>query len=81
MMRFAVIGGVHSNKFALKTVLMDLAERNVDFIVSTGDLVGYLPFSNEVIEMIRNNKVLVVKATMINILLSQTHYKMMKLVK
>lgn len=47
-MRFAVIGDVHSNKFALESVLMDIAERNVDFIVSTGDLIGYLPFPNEV---------------------------------
>ncbi len=60
-MRFAVIGDIHSNKFALDSVLNDIAERNVDFIVSTGDMVGYLPFPNEVIDMIRNNKVLVVK--------------------
>lgn len=60
-MRFVVLGDIHSNKFALESVLKDIAERNVDFIVSTGDLVGYLPFPNEVIEMIRSNKVLVVK--------------------
>lgn len=60
-MRFAVIGDIHSNKFALESVLEDINNNKVDFIVSTGDLVGYLPFVNEVIDMIRANRVLVVQ--------------------
>ncbi len=60
-MRFAIIGDIHSNKFALESVLNDIKIKEVDFIVSTGDLVGYLPFPNEVIEMMRYNKVLVVQ--------------------
>lgn len=60
-MRFAVIGDVHSNIFALESVLKDIEERKVDFIISTGDLVGYLPFPNEVIHTIRKNKILVVQ--------------------
>lgn len=60
-MRFAVIGDVHSNKYALESVLKDINTKDVDFIVSTGDLVGYLPFPNEVIQLIRKYRVLVVQ--------------------
>lgn len=60
-MRFAVIGDIHSNKFALESVLKDINMKKVDFIISTVDLVGYLPFVNEVIDMIKVNKILVVQ--------------------
>jgi putative phosphoesterase len=60
-MRVAVIGDIHSNKFALESVLEDINSKKVDFIISTGDLVGYLPFVNEVIDMMRANKILVVQ--------------------
>lgn len=60
-MRFAVIGDIHSNKYALESVIADINDKDVDFIVSTGDLVGYLPFPNEVIELVRKNKIMVVQ--------------------
>lgn len=60
-MKFAVIGDIHGNKYALEAVLDDIFIKNVDFIISTGDLVGYFPFSNEVISMIRQNNIMVVK--------------------
>lgn len=60
-MRFAVIGDIHSNIDALKSVLKDIQAKQVDFIVCTGDLVGYLPFPNEVIECVRAERVLVVQ--------------------
>lgn len=60
-MRFAVIGDIHSNIDALQSVLKDIQEKQVDFIVCTGDLVGYLPFPNEVIDCIRAERVLVVQ--------------------
>lgn len=60
-MRFAVISDIHSNKYALESAIADINKRNVDFIVSTGDLVGYLPFPNEVIELVRKNKIMVVQ--------------------
>lgn len=60
-MRFAVIGDIHGNKYALESVLNHIDSKNVDFIISTGDLVGYMPYPNEVIELIRKNKVLVVQ--------------------
>ncbi len=54
-MGFAVIGDIHSNFQALESVLNRIKEDNVDFIISTGDLVGYAPFPNEVINLIRSN--------------------------
>lgn len=60
-MKFAVIGDIHSNKYALESVIADINKKNVDFIVSTGDLVGYLPFPNEVIELVRKNKIIAVQ--------------------
>ncbi len=60
-MRFAVIGDIHSNYYALESVLNHIDTQNVDFILSTGDLVGYLPFPNEVISLIRKHKVLAIQ--------------------
>lgn len=60
-MRFAVIGDIHSNLFALESVLQDIAERDTDFIICTGDVVGYSPYPNEVIELLRRNSILTVQ--------------------
>lgn len=60
-MRFAVIGDIHGNKYALESVLKDIDSKNVDFVISTGDLVGYMPYPNEVIEMVRKNNIMVVQ--------------------
>ena len=57
-MKFAIIGDIHSNKYALKSVLDDIKRKDVDFILSTGDLVGYLTHPNEVIHMLREANVL-----------------------
>lgn len=52
-MRLAIISDIHSNIDALKAVLEDCRQREIEAIYSTGDLVGYLPFPNEVLEVIR----------------------------
>ncbi len=60
-MRFAVLGDVHGNKYALESVFKDIEKQSIDFVVSTGDLIGYMPFVNEVIRMMKDKKVLVVQ--------------------
>jgi len=40
---------IHGNSVALDSVLIDIESVGVDKIISTGDLVGYGPFPNEVI--------------------------------
>ena len=60
-MKLAIIGDIHGNIYALNSVLKHIQSKNVDFIVSTGDLVGYMPYPNEVINTLRESKVLVVQ--------------------
>lgn len=59
-MNIAVISDIHGNIFALEAVLEDTKNRNVDTIICLGDLVGYGPFPNEVIELIRKENILVI---------------------
>lgn len=61
VLRIAVISDIHSNHHALKEVLEDIKKRSIDTIICTGDLVGYLPFPNEVIDIIREHKILTIK--------------------
>lgn len=60
-MRIAVIADIHSNIFSLNEVLLDIDNRNVDLIVCMGDLVGYATYPNEVIDTIRENRILTIK--------------------
>ncbi|MHA1219509.1 MAG: metallophosphoesterase family protein, partial [Candidatus Heimdallarchaeaceae archaeon] len=54
MPRIAVISDIHSNIYALETILQDIQKRkNIDEIICLGDIVGYYPFPNECIELIR----------------------------
>ena len=59
-MRIAVISDIHSNIYALQSVFDDIDNRNIDLVACTGDLVGYGTKPNEVINLIRKNKVLTI---------------------
>jgi len=51
--RYALISDVHANRPALEAVLRDIATRGaVDATYHLGDLVGYAPWPNEVVEML-----------------------------
>jgi putative phosphoesterase len=52
-MRIAIISDIHGNVQALDAVLHDIQRRGLDAVYCLGDLVGYAPFPNEVIERIR----------------------------
>lgn len=56
-MQFAVISDIHANLNSLKAVLKDLASRGLSQIYCAGDLVGYAPFPNQVIEIIKANEI------------------------
>ncbi|MBC2582508.1 metallophosphoesterase [Clostridium sp. DJ247] len=56
-MRIAVISDIHGNLEALNTALENIEGKNIDSIVCLGDLVGYGPYPNEVVEVIRKNKI------------------------
>ncbi len=51
--RIAVIADVHANLPALKAVIRDASFRRVDEIWNLGDMVGYAPFPNETIALLR----------------------------
>ncbi len=56
-MRIAVISDIHANIEAMKAVLADIERNSVERVYCTGDLVGYAPFPNEVIELIREKQI------------------------
>lgn len=53
-MKLAVISCIHGNYEALNAVLLDIDKQNVEQIYCLGDLVGYGPHPNAVVEMIRS---------------------------
>lgn len=52
-MRLAVISDIHGNLPALEAVLEDMAAIGVEAVYHLGDLVGYNPFPEEVVALIR----------------------------
>ncbi|MGE5578012.1 MAG: metallophosphoesterase family protein [Syntrophothermus sp.] len=53
-MRIAVFSDVHGNLAALKAVLEKIKTQKPDRVICAGDLVGYAPFPNEVIDLVRS---------------------------
>jgi diadenosine tetraphosphatase ApaH/serine/threonine PP2A family protein phosphatase len=60
-MRYAILGDIHANLTALEAVLADVRETGVDRIVSVGDVVGYGAAASEVIQLLRELQIAVVK--------------------
>jgi predicted phosphodiesterase len=57
-MRYALISDVHANRPALEAVLRDIGTRGpVTGIYHLGDLVGYAPWPDEVVSMIRSAEI------------------------
>jgi putative phosphoesterase len=57
-MRIAILSDIHGNLPALEAVLSDLAgQADIERVYCLGDLVGYAPFPNEVIERIRGARI------------------------
>jgi len=56
-MRLAVISDIHGNLEALKQVLADIEKREVDAVCCAGDIVGYGPFPNEVIQLLQGRNI------------------------
>jgi putative phosphoesterase len=59
-MRMAIFSDVHSNLPALEAVLADIKGAGVDERYVLGDLVGYSPWPNEVLERLRTEQIPVV---------------------
>ncbi|TVQ72966.1 MAG: metallophosphoesterase [Balneolaceae bacterium] len=59
-MKIALFSDIHANIDALKPVLKDMHERSPDAVYCLGDLVGYAPYPNEVVEAIRERGIPVI---------------------
>lgn len=59
-MKIALFSDIHANIDALKPVLDDIYSRSPDAVYCLGDLVGYAPYPNEVIEIIREKGIPVI---------------------
>ncbi|MEW6070117.1 MAG: metallophosphoesterase family protein [Candidatus Thermoplasmatota archaeon] len=57
-MKLGIIADVHSNLPALEVALDALELEKVDKIIHAGDVVGYNPYPNEVIEIFKERKIL-----------------------
>ena len=60
-MRIAILSDVHANLAALEVVLKELKELKVDITYCLGDTVGYGPFPNECINLVREHCAVVLK--------------------
>ena len=56
-MKIAVISCIHGNLAALEAVLADIDQQGADKTFCLGDLVGYGPYPNEVVAMIRDHQI------------------------
>jgi len=57
-MKAALIGDVHANLPALEAVLVHAHQRGIEAIWNVGDFVGYSPFPDEVVKLLRQENVL-----------------------
>jgi predicted phosphodiesterase len=57
-MRYALISDIHANLPALEAVLADIdGRREVDAVYHLGDLVGYAPWPDEVVQLLRERAI------------------------
>ena len=60
-MKLAIISDVHGNFIALKKVIEKIYSLNCHEIYFLGDSVGYLPYPNETINLLREYKIKCIK--------------------
>lgn len=56
-MKIAIMSDIHGNSEALSEVLTDIEKQSVDKIICMGDLVGYGPYPNEVVNTFIDQKI------------------------
>src|SRR5262245_43011857 len=53
LMRIALLADIHGNLAALQTVMVELERLQPDYVVLDGDIINGVPFSTEVIDLVR----------------------------
>lgn len=62
-MRIGIIGDVHANLYSLMEAYSNLEREGVDSIICIGDIVGYGPHPNEVINFLRRKQITSIKGS------------------
>ena len=70
-MKIGLISDVHGNAAGLNAVLGELSNQDVGQVICAGDIIGYYPMVNEVIELLRNIDAICVKGNHESYLLGQ----------
>ena len=60
-MKIAILSDIHSNLEALMTVLKDLQQQKVDKILCLGDIIGYGPYPQECLDLIKKYAEVIVR--------------------
>lgn len=60
-MRIAILADIHGNLPALEAVVAELERQQPDYVVVDGDLINAVPFSAEVIDLVRSRRWTVVR--------------------
>lgn len=55
-MKVAILADVHANIFALKAVMEELDQKNVDTILVVGDIIGYYYWPKETLDLLRSDQ-------------------------
>ena len=53
-MKYAIISDIHSNSFALKSVIKDIEKEKIKNYIILGDIFGYYPWAPETYKIIKN---------------------------
>jgi putative phosphoesterase len=56
--KIAVLADIHANLDALEAVVQDAEKRGIDVFLNAGDLIGFGPFPNEVVEFLHSKNVI-----------------------
>ncbi len=59
-MKAAIFSDIHGNLEALQGVIKDIKSKDIDKMFCLGDLVGYGPYQNEVVEFITGEDVIII---------------------
>lgn len=56
MTKLAVLSDIHANLPALEAVIEDFSKFNVDYVIVTGDVINFGPFTQQVVQRVIENK-------------------------
>lgn len=74
-MKIGIISDIHSNYYALESIIYEMNKYNFDIKICLGDMVGYYDKPNEVLDFLRENNFKCVKGNHDKYILGDLDYK------